>query len=144
MSNIPFKLALLTLFSFTGPAMYAQFYYQDILSSKTNHEQYGLYKQQKISRIIIKSSEADGSASEGFSLEQSFNAGYTQLKSSTSLKSGTKSSLVNYYNNTGYLYRTVDSTDESVSIYEYAYDSAGNPVSIVNTSRAVGEKAKTT
>jgi hypothetical protein len=57
--------------------------------------------------------------------EQSFNNSYTQLKTTAALKSGTKSAMVNYYNSAGYLYRTVDSSQESVSIYEYAYDSTG-------------------
>ena len=139
-----FVLPLLLIFLLSGPVVFAQFYYQDILSSKTNHEQYLLYKKQKISKITLKSSESDGSPSEGFSVEQNFNSSYSQLRTNTALKSGTKSSLVNYYNGQGYLYRTVDSTGESVSVYDYGYDSSGNPVSVLNTSRAVGEKAKST
>ncbi len=137
-------LVILLIFSAAGSRVFAQFYYQDILSSKANHAQYQLYKQQKISRITVKSAEADGAPSEGFSFEQNFNNSYTQLKTSTSLKSGSKSSMVNYYNASGYLYRTVDSTGESVTVYEYGYDSLGNPISILNTSRAMGEKAKST
>ena len=139
-----FLISVLSIICAAGSTATAQYYYQDILSSKTNHEQYQLYKKQKVSRIILKSSEADGSPSEGFSFEQSFTNSYTQLRTTTSLKSGSKSSLVNYYNTSGYLYKTVDSTGESVSVYEYGYDSSGNPVSILNTSRAVGEKAKST
>ncbi len=145
--TMPRKIILISVISFlsaTCSTLSAQYYYQDIMSSTTNHEQFKLYKQQKISKILLKSTEADGSPSEGFSFEQNFNNSYTQLKTITSLKSGSKSSLVNYYNATGHLYRTVDSTGESVSIYEYAYDSAGRPLSILNTSRAIGEKTKTT
>jgi hypothetical protein len=138
------RLSLLFILSVAGTTVTAQYYYQDILSSKTNHEQYQLFKKQKVSKILLKSSEADGSPSEGFSLEQSFNISYTQLRTTSALKSGSKSSLVNYYNASGYLYRTVDSTGQSVSIYEYSYDTSGNPVSILNTSMAIGEKAKST
>ena len=136
--------SFLLVFSISGSGAFAQFFYQDILSNKTNHEQYLLYKKQKIYKITLKSSESDGSPSDGFSVEQNFNSSYSQLRTNTALKSGTKSSLVNYYNASGYLYRTVDSTGESVSIYDYGYDSSGNPVSILNTSRAIGEKAKST
>jgi YD repeat-containing protein len=137
-------VTLLIIFILAGSIASAQYYYQDILTSRTNHEHFQLYKKQKVSRIMVKSFEADGAPSEGFNFEQNFNNSFTQLRTSTSLKSGSKSSLVNYYNASGYLYRTVDSTDEAVSIYEYSYDSTGNPVSILNTSRAIGEKSKST
>ena len=139
-----FQISLAILISLSCTPVMAQYYYQDIISSKTNHEQYQAFRLQKISRILIKSSEADGSPSEGFNMEQSFNNSYTQLKTTSSLQSGTKSSMVNYYNTSGYLYKTVDSTDEAVTMYEYAYDSMGMPVSILNTSRAIGDKSKST
>jgi len=144
---MPRKILLSFLICFFCSAvtrLSAQFYYQDILSSKTNHARYQLYKTQKVSKILLKPSEGDGSPSEGFSFEQSFNSSYTQLKTTAALKSGTKSSMINYYNAAGYLYRTVDSSQESVSIYEYAYDSTGKPVSVLNTSRVIGEKTKST
>ena len=144
---MPRKIFVTTLILFVSVAWNsssAQFYYQDIVSSKSNHEQYQLFKKNKVTKITLKSSEADGAPSEGFAFEQNFNNSYSQLKTTTALKNGSKSSLVNYYNSTGYLYRTVDSTGESVSIYDYSYDSLGRPLTVLNTSRAIGEKAKST
>jgi YD repeat-containing protein len=137
-------LSLILLLSAISSPLFAQYYYKDIISSRNSYEQYLVYRKNKVSKILLKPSEADGSVSEGFSMQQSFNNSYTQLKTNSLLKSGSKTSMVNYYNSQGNLYRTVDSTDEAVSIYEYAYDSAGLILSLLNTSKAIGDKNNST
>jgi hypothetical protein len=82
---------------------------------------------------------------EGFSMEQSFNNSYTQLKTTTQVPGAKeKSVMVNYYNQQGHLYRTVDSSENAITIYEYGYSTEGKMVTIVNTSRSSEDKLKAT
>lgn len=121
----------------------SQYYYRDILSNKQNHDQFQLMKKEKIIRVNVKSIEPSGEVTEGFSMEQSFNNSFTQLKTTTQVPGiQSKSVLVNYYNQQGYLYRTVDSGDNAITVYEYGYDPEGKLVSILNTSRSAADKVK--
>ncbi len=141
------KNALLFAFSWFVmiPALHAQYYYQDIITNKSNHEQFQLMKKEKVTGVTIKSVEATGETTEGFFMEQLFNNSYTQLKTTTRLPAAKeKSVMVNYYNQQGYLYRTVDSSENSITIYEYSYVPDGRMASILNTSRSQEDKTKTT
>jgi YD repeat-containing protein len=122
-----------------------QYYYQDIISNKNNNDQFQLMKKEKVTKVHIKSLESTGETTEGFSMEQSFNNSYTQLKTTTQIPGAKERSvLINYYNLQGYLYRTVDSSENAITVYEYGYDTEGKLVSILNTSRSAEDKLKTT
>jgi hypothetical protein len=141
------KQAVLFFLSFIafGPVLQAQYYYQDIISNKNNHAQFQLMKKEKVSKVQIKSLESNGEVTEGFNMEQSFNNSYTQFKTTTQapgLKQ--RSVMVNYYNLQGYLYKTVDSGENSISVYEYSYNPDGRMVTILNTSRSAEDKLKAT
>lgn len=78
-------------------------------------------------------------------MEQWFNNSYTQLKTATQIPGAKeKSVMINYYNLQGQLYRTVDSSENSITVYEYGYNPEGKLVSIQNTSRSAEDKLKTT
>jgi hypothetical protein len=127
------------------PALQAQYYYQDIITNRYNHEQFQLMKKEKVTGVTIKSVEDTGETTEGFFMEQLFNNSYTQLKTTTRLPAAKeKSVMVNYFNQQGYLYRTVDSSENSITVYEYSYGPDGRMAAILNTSRSQEDKMKTT
>jgi ribosomal protein S8 len=127
------------------PAVQSQHYYQDIITNSYNHEQFQLMKKLRVTRVSVKSIEGTGEVTEGFFMEQVFNNSYTQLKTTTQLPGAKQRSvLVNYYNQQGYLYRTVDSSENSITSYEYSYNPEGKLASVINTSRSDADKMKTT
>ncbi|HEX5667441.1 MAG TPA: hypothetical protein VFX73_01490 [Chitinophagaceae bacterium] len=141
------KTAVLLVFSLFAltPVLLGQYYYQDIISNKNNNDHYQLMKKERVTKVHIKSLESTGEATEGFNMEQWFNNSYTQLKTTTQTPaSKERSVMINYYNLQGYLYRTVDSSENAITVYEYGYNPEGKLVSILNTSRSAEDKLKTT
>jgi YD repeat-containing protein len=142
-----YKIASLFLFFFffTGSSsLMAQFYYQDILTNRSNHDQFQLFRKARVTRMTGKSVEGSGEVTEGFIMEQSFNSSYSQVKTTTQVPGGSKTTLVNYYNGQGYLYRTVDSNDNSTTVYDYKYNEKGELAAIVNTGKSSADKVKST
>ncbi len=121
-----------------------QYYYRDLLSIAQNHQQHQVLKANKVTRITIQSFEANGEPTENFTCEQILNNSFTQVKTVTNTQLSGKSALTNYYNSAGQLYRSVDSSSESINIYHYQYDSTGRLSRITNTANAYGDKIKST
>lgn len=119
-----------------------QYYYQDIITNRNNHDQFQLLKKARVTRMTGKSLEGSGEPTEGFLMEQVFNSSYSQVKTATQLPGSPKTVLVNYYNGQGFLYRTVDSNDNSTSVYDYKYNDKGELAAIVNSARSSADKVK--
>jgi hypothetical protein len=138
------KWTLLIVFVFTlTNALKGQYYYQDLVMLGNNNEQFRLMKKERVTKVTAKSVEATGEVTEGFVMEQTFNASYSQLRSTTQVPGSMPSTLVNYYNGQGLLYRTVDSNANVVNVYEYKYDSLNRIAAITNAGRATDDKVKT-
>lgn len=121
----------------------AQFYYNDLLQHQQHLDRHKSYKAQKVTRIEAKSSaDQDAPGVEPLVVEQTYNASYSQLKSRTSNVTG-KSAITNYYNTQGLLYKTVDSSDASVTTYDYQYQEGNRVTRITSTSIPIGQKTRT-
>jgi hypothetical protein len=137
------KLSLAILFITVTQALSAQFYYNDLVQHQQHLERHKLYKAQKVTRIEARSSgEQDAPGVEPLIVEQSYNPSYSQLKSRASNVTG-KSATTNYYNPQGLLYKTVDSSDASVTTYDYQYQEGSHLSRITSTSVPIGQKTKT-
>jgi YD repeat-containing protein len=120
-----------------------QFYYKDLVTHRQNLDQYQLMRKARVAQVTLTSFEGNGERTEDFSCEQSFNNSYSQLKTLARAPISGQSITINQYNTTtGLIYRTVDSSAASVSIYDYAYDSLGRLAEIRNSSGATGEKSR--
>lgn len=139
MNKIPIFLCFLLLCSGTTSA---QFYYNDLVVNRQHLYKHQLYKQNKVNRILVRSADPDAPGAEGLAVEQIYNSGYTQLKTKTSTVNS-RSSITNYYNAQGQMYRTVDSAENAVTVYEYQYDQ-DRIAAIISTSNTPGEKLKST
>jgi len=139
MNKLGLVVFSLIIFSVTARS---QFYYNDLLVNRQNLEKHQLYKQLKVTKILAKSSsDIEAPGIEPLTVEQWYNNGYTQLKSRTSTNLS-RTSMTNYYNGQGQLYRTVDSSDNAITTYEYQYQD--NRLVVVNSSSVPpGEKQKT-
>ncbi|HRP56347.1 hypothetical protein [Agriterribacter sp.] len=119
------SLALLNIAILSGHQGFSQYYYHDIILTAQNQQQQQLYKKNSVTGVKLISYEANGQLSEDFVCNITPNNSYTQTKTFTqSPLTGTSSSTA-FYNFKGQLYRSADSSKESVNKYEYSYDSTG-------------------
>ena len=138
------KLIHAFLFMTVAHSVSAQFYYNDLLQHQQHLDRHKLYKAQKVTRIAARSSaDQDAPGVEPLVVEQTYNASYSQLKSRASNVTG-KSAITNYYNPQGLLYKTVDSSDASVTTYDYLYQDGNKVARITSTSTPIGQKTRTT
>jgi len=140
----PLASLLILLSPFVPSALKAQYFYKDILVSQYNLEQFKLAKAAKVTKINLNSFEADGRPTEDFICNQTFNSSYSQVKTYSNAPITGESTLTAYYNFQGIIYKSVDSSKESIVVYEYKFDSLGRLSSISNSSAGYGDKVKET
>lgn len=110
-----------------------QFYYTDIIITMQTNDQYALLRKNNIHFVSTKSFEADQTLSPDFKLEQEISKdGKTIVTSSSSLNTGNTISTAYYENNN--LVKTVDSSENIVSVTQIKYTEDNYPVRISSTS----------
>lgn len=129
-------LCILTKHSF------AQYYYHDILLTAENMQQLQLYKKNAVAQIKLLSFEANGQPAEKFTCEVTPNTSYSQIKTITQSDFTGNSSLTAFYHPNGQLYRTMDSSTESINQYQYSYDNQDRLISATSTSAGLTSNTK--
>ncbi|MGZ5253378.1 MAG: hypothetical protein ACXWV4_03385 [Flavitalea sp.] len=137
------KVFYILILSFISVSATAQYYYKDIELTRQMHQKYQALKNAGIRSINLKSLEADGSPTEGFSGVQSIEGNYRHMTTTMSTPISPKSFLENWFDAAGRLIKTVDSTDGSKSVSEYSYDNNGKLASIQNYTSSVGKIIET-
>lgn len=117
-----------------------QYYYRDIILPAQSSAQQQLYKKNQVTLIDLNSYEADNSPSENFECKVVPNNSFTQIKTYSNSASTGISSLTAFYNFSGKLYKSVDSTAELVTTYSYIYDSTGRLYSAASISSATDKQ----
>jgi len=126
------KLLIAVLFVLAGSKLNAQFYYNDIVSNAQSNKQYNLLKQNKIKKVTVSSTNADGTASEGFQLQQEFDMFWRKLTITSSLITGNSSvQTITYENNK--VKRTEEINKGVQQKTEYTYDEAGKLLSVASS-----------
>jgi hypothetical protein len=115
------RLLFVLLFSgFTGIAS-AQYYFNDILTTRQTNKQYKLLKDNSIQQVIAKSFEADGTLSEDFSLTQQLSQNNTVITTTSEHTGSSKTISISQYNNNK-IKKTIDSSDNIKSTTTYTYN----------------------
>jgi hypothetical protein len=139
------KILFLFCFSFLFfYSSFSQYYYRDIILPRQNAAQQQAYKKNKVQKIALLSFEADGSTSQNFTCDIIPNIGYTQIKTTTISEIAGNALLTTFYNFKGQLYKSVDSSNEALTVLEYSFDSTGKLLSAVNTTTGLTDKRKQT
>lgn len=112
----------------------AQYYYHDMILISQNQQQLQAYKKNKITQVKLRSFEADGQPTEDFFCEVTPNSNYTQVNTITKSDLTGYSSQTAFYKADGQLYRSTDSSKETVNKYEYNYNADGRLTSVLNIS----------
>lgn len=117
----------------------AQYYYQDIVTSKKVMAEKNALQAQKIRKVTVHSFEGDKSPSKGFFCEKNISKNYRTIETFTKSAVSGNSLLIAEYNADGQLVRTVDSSDVLSSYSMYEYDTSGNLVKISSGSQSYDE-----
>jgi len=103
----------------------AQYYYKEIWNSQQLNKEFAILKSEKIRNVSVKSFESDGQPSEDFFCEKRIDKNFGQIQM-LSKSNVTGQSLINsYFNPSGLIIKTVDSTEHSFNQTEYFYDETG-------------------
>lgn len=118
----------------------AQFFYKDIWTNQQLTKEFATIKNEHIRTVSIKSFEDDGEPSEGFFCERRIDKKYQRSDMISRSYITSQSLLVSFYNERGWLIKTIDSTQTSLAKSEYEYDNKGRIINLINFTRANDEK----
>lgn len=136
--------SLLLLLMLTTIYANAQYYHKDILNNKQAFTDKVLLQEQKIREVMVHSFEGDKSPSKGFFCKKEISKNFRTIATYTKSDISNKSLLTAYYDENGWLIKSVDSSAISSAISTYEYDAKGNIVSISSVSRSYDDDFATT
>jgi YD repeat-containing protein len=93
---------------------------------------------QKVRSVKVMSYESSGEPTQDFEGSQEINGNFTNITTRFKTALSGESELTTYFNATGQLIRTVDTTDGAGSVSDYVYDDAGRIKRITNVSTSAG------
>ena len=112
----------------------AQYYYKDILGTRESADLVKTYQVNKVSRVVLTSFDGNNQKSADFYVEQVFTPATQVLKTTTRSGMGSESILLSYIDGNGRIIKTVDSNNILTSYTEYAYNDAGQLLSVSSSS----------
>jgi YD repeat-containing protein len=128
-----FLLLLLTAIQINSNA---QYYQKDIVNNRQAFAEKKLLQEQKIRDVMVHSFEGDKSPSKGFFCKKEISKNYRTISTYTKSDISNKSLLTSYYDENGWLIKSVDSSEISSATATYEYDAKGNLISIFSLSRS--------
>ena len=117
----------------------AQFFYKDIWTVQQLTKEFSILKNENLRTVSVKSFEDDGEPSEGFFCERRIDKNFSRSETVSRSIITQQSLLVSYYNERGWITRTVDSSQTSLSRSDYEYDSKGRLTMLTNFTKANDE-----
>jgi len=132
-SNFTF---FLLLFAFSANA---QFYYKDQVVPRQSMMQLQHFKAAKVKGVRLTSFESTGAVTQDFTGEQAVNNNYTVVTTFTKSRISDSSELTTFYNASGQLIKTIDTTDGYKSSTTFNYDGSNRVVNITNLSASTGQ-----
>jgi hypothetical protein len=125
-------LALMGM-AFSGKA---QYFYKDIVSNRQVVNDMAAYRENKVKSFKVNSFEANGEQSDGFYCEKRLAKDYRSSAFFTKSDMAGNSILENYFDASGRLLKTYDSSGISVSSSQYFYDQQGRIEKIISAARS--------
>lgn len=131
-------LVILSTISYSSAA---QYYYTDILNNKQVMAELAVMKEKKVKGVKVVSMEADGTESEGFTCQKKINRDFTEVEIYTATDQSYPNTFTSYFDKTGMLQRTIDSSEAGATTVDYLYDETGKLVSVNSVKRFADEDA---
>src|SRR5947199_10371330 len=112
-------LFILLLIFFTADA---QYYYKDILLARQNQENWKSFHDKKVREVSIQSIDANNEPTPDFTCIQKVSGDFRSVATFTKSANVPASTLTAYYDPSGRMLKTVDTSDTYKSTTEYSYD----------------------
>ena len=128
------RILVIAAFLLAGFSSKSQYFYKDLLQSRQSRETCKSYRDQKVKEVHIESLDANDEATRDFVCTQTISSDFSEISTFTKSVNTPASTLTAFYDQTGRIIRTVDTSDTYKSSTEYSYDAQGNVSTLVNTS----------
>ncbi len=119
----------------------AQYYYNDIVNNKTVVAELAALKAKKIKGVKVLSLESNGEQTEGFTCQKKINRDFTQVEIYTSTEQSYPNTFISYFDKTGLLQKTVDSSEAGATTTDYRYDGAGRLTAVTSSKHFADDDA---
>src|ERR1700760_184981 len=134
-------LFILLLIFFTADA---QYYYKDILLGRQNQENWKAFHDKKVREVSIQSIDANNEQTPDFTCIQKVASDFSSISTFTKSTNVPASTLTAYYDPSGKMVKTVDTSDTYKSTTEYTYNENGQVTVMLNNSVETDNQIVTT
>jgi hypothetical protein len=119
---------------FTSLLVQAQYYYKDIIGTRETAELIKQYKNNKVSKVVLNSFDAENTKNDDFYVEQVYDPSIQVLRTVTRSGISDASVLVSFTDNSGNVVKTIDSSQTSISTTVYNYNLEGLLLTVKSSS----------
>ncbi len=134
-------IVVLLLVVFTANS---QYYYKDILLARQNQENWKAFHDKKVREVNIQSIDANNEQSPDFTCVQKVTSDFSSISTFTKSTNVPASTLTAYYDQSGRMVKTVDTSDTYKSTTEYTYNENGQVSMMLNNSVQTDNQIVTT
>jgi len=122
----------------------SQYYYKDILLARQNQENWKSFHDQKVREVSIQSIDANNEPTPDFTCMQKVTPDFSSISTFTKSTNVPASTLTAYYDQSGRMVKTVDTSDTYKSTTEYSYNEKGEVSVMLNNSVQTDNQIVTT
>jgi YD repeat-containing protein len=138
------RFSLIFVFLLVVFSANSQYYYKDILLARQNQENWKNFHDQKVRQVSIQSIDANNEPTPDFTCMQKVAADFSSISTFTKSTNVPASTLTAYYDQSGRMTRTVDTSDTYKSTTEYTYNEKGEVSVMLNNSVETDNQIVTT
>jgi hypothetical protein len=112
----------------------SQYYYKDILLARQNQDNWKSFHDKKVREVSIQSMDANNEPTPGFTCLQKVGSDFSSISTITKSANMPESNLTAFYDRSGRMIKTVDTSDTYKSTTEYTYNEKGDVSVMLNNS----------
>ncbi|HEY2348877.1 MAG TPA: hypothetical protein VGH64_07665 [Puia sp.] len=112
----------------------SQYYYKDILLARQNQDNWKSFHDKKVREVSIQSMDANNEPTPGFTCLQKVAPDFGSISTITKSANVPESNLTAFYDRSGRMIKTVDTSDTYKSTTEYTYNEKGDVSVMLNHS----------
>src|ERR1700750_551866 len=138
------RFSLIFVLLLVALTLNAQYYYKDILLSRQNQDNWKAFHDKKVREVSIQSIDANNEQTPDFVCVQKVASDFGSISTFTKSTNVPASTLTAYYDQSGKMIRTVDTSDTYKSTTEYTYNENGQVSTLLNNSVETDNQIVTT
>jgi len=128
------RISLIFVFLLVVFSASSQYYYKDILLARQNQDNWKSYRDKKVREVSIQSIDATNEPTPDFTCVQKVTTDFRSIATFTKSANVPASTLTAYYDPSGKMIKTVDTSDTYKSTTEYMYNENGQISEMLNNS----------